>query len=120
MHKVILFLLGGAFLCYPLVGCTQVATVQESPPTNVLLLVVDTLRTDVLSCYGGKEIQTPNIDSLAADGLLFERAISSAPWTVPAMASILTGLSPLTHKAEAGVKYSGDIQSLQVRLKRHG
>lgn len=65
---------------------------------RVILITVDTLRSDVLSCYGRRQgISTPHIDQLASDGLLFAKAISASPWTVPAVASIMTGLSPKTH-----------------------
>lgn len=61
---------------------------------NVLLVVLDATRADVCSCYGEKHLTTPALDSLADSGTLFEQAISSAPWTLPAMASIFTGLYP--------------------------
>ncbi len=71
----------------------------ELAPRHVFLIVVDTLRSDMLSCYGSDEVSTPHIDSLAADGVLFTHAMSPAPWTLPAMASIMTGVSPLVHRA---------------------
>lgn len=64
---------------------------------HVILITVDTLRTDVLSCYGSQNVKTPNIDGLSADGVLFKNAYSSAPWTLPAFASIMTGTPPGTH-----------------------
>jgi len=66
---------------------------------NIILITIDTLRADSLSCYGNNLIKTSNIDSLAVDGILFEKAISQSPWTTPSVASILTGLYPSTHKA---------------------
>lgn len=60
--------------------------------TPVVLVVIDTLRADDLEA-----VDTPNIDSLAADSIVFTDAVSSAPWTLPAMASIMTGVSPLAH-----------------------
>ncbi|MFH1755984.1 MAG: sulfatase-like hydrolase/transferase, partial [Candidatus Latescibacterota bacterium] len=57
---------------------------------NVILLVADAMRPDVLSCYGG-EAQTPNIDWLADNGALFENAYSTSPWTAPSAVSIFTG-----------------------------
>ncbi len=66
---------------------------------HVVLVVIDTLRSDALSCYGGEKVSTPHIDRLAEDGIVFERAFAPAPWTVPSMASIMTGLSPLVHYA---------------------
>ncbi len=65
---------------------------------RVVLILVDTLRRDSLSCYGGAR-PTPALDALAAAGVRFEQAISSAGWTLPAAASILTGVSPALHQA---------------------
>src|SRR5688572_12008236 len=55
---------------------------------NVLLVVIDTLRSDQLSCYADSAPPTPHIDRLAADGALFENAYSSSPWTAPSLVSI--------------------------------
>lgn len=67
---------------------------------NVLLVTIDTLRPDRLSCYSPKYVQTPRIDALAARGVLFERAFSHAPLTLPSHASILLGATPLSHGAD--------------------
>ncbi len=67
---------------------------------NILFIVVDTLRADSLSCYGYEKIKTPNIDSLAHNGVLFEHAISQAPWTLPSMASLFTSFYPSVHNGE--------------------
>ena len=67
---------------------------------NVLLVTIDTLRPDRLSCYSRKYLQTPRIDGLAARGVLFERAFAHAPLTLPSHASILLGSTPLAHGAD--------------------
>ncbi len=67
------------------------------PVKRVILIVSDTLRSDALSCYGGRRISTPHIDRLAVDSILFEKAFAPAPWTSPSVASIMTGVSPLAH-----------------------
>ena len=64
----------------------------------VVLVLVDTLRRDSLSCYGSPR-PTPAIDALAARGARFEQAVSSAGWTLPSVASILTGVAPAVHQA---------------------
>ena len=64
---------------------------------NVLVLCVDTLRADHVGCYGYRRNTTPNLDAFAADGIVFENAISTCSWTLPATASLLTGLHPNTH-----------------------
>jgi|GEM_PF-983045 len=66
---------------------------------DVVLYVIDTLRADALGVYGATRA-TPNIDGLARDGVRFAHAISTATWTRPATASLLTGLYPSTHGAK--------------------
>ncbi len=68
----------------------------ESRP-NVLLVMVDTLRADHLSCYGG-DIATPNLCRLAEDGTIYQ-GFSHASWTKPATASLITSTLPSTHNA---------------------
>ena len=67
------------------------------PPRNAVLIVVDTLRADHLGCYGYQRPTSPNIDKLAASGARFVNGISSTPWTLPSMATIMTGLYPSVH-----------------------
>ena len=62
--------------------------------TNVVMVVVDTLRRDHVSCYGYERETTPHIDALAADGVRFETAYSQSPWTTPSLASLLTSRLP--------------------------
>ncbi|HEY3131444.1 MAG TPA: sulfatase-like hydrolase/transferase [Acidobacteriota bacterium] len=66
--------------------------------SNVLLITIDTLRADYLSCYGSKKVSTPNIDTLAARGVRFAKALAQVPLTSPSHASILTGTYPQVHK----------------------
>src|SRR5256885_14750778 len=61
---------------------------------NVILITIDTVRADHVGCYGAKDVHTPTLDSLALDGIVFERAISQVPLTWPSHAAILTGLYP--------------------------
>ncbi len=75
---------------------------RAAPPAgapNVVLIMVDTLRADHLSCYGSTAVKTPHIDALAADGLRWTSAFSQASWTRPSVATILTGLYPSSHGA---------------------
>jgi arylsulfatase A-like enzyme len=66
---------------------------------NVLFVCIDTLRADRLGCYGYARKTSPNLDRLAARGLRFERAYATAPWTLPATTSLMTGLLPDLHRA---------------------
>jgi arylsulfatase A-like enzyme/Flp pilus assembly protein TadD len=92
------------------------------PRPNLLLITLDTTRADRLGCYGYSAGRTPVLDSLAASGILCERAYTVAPLTLPAHASLLTGLYP----AENGVRTNGrgrlddGIPTLAEVLKRRG
>ncbi len=75
-------------------GCGgEVPRVEAREPRDVLMLVVDTLRADELSCYGGAA-RTPEICSLAERGARFERAYSASSWTLPSAVAMLTGNHP--------------------------
>ena len=83
---------------------------SASPATpNVLVLLIDTLRADRLGCYGGLPSRTPNLDAVAAGGLLFEHAVAQASWTLPSVASIFTGLHPRSHGAFGVRRRAGKI-----------
>jgi arylsulfatase len=78
---------------------TQQTTIRapDDDAGCVLLLTVDTLRTDAISFYGGHN-RTPAFDGLLQDSVVFTNARSVSSWTKPAFASIMTGLSPLVHE----------------------
>jgi len=88
-------------LLFGLTGCGGANTRSVSAPpasrTNVVLIVVDTLRADHLGCYGAERDTSPHLDALARRGVRFEHAYSVAPWTMPSVASVLTGLYPAGH-----------------------
>jgi arylsulfatase A-like enzyme len=81
--------------------CLLAACAREEPH-GVLLIGIDTLRADHLGCYGYHRPTSPRIDALAAESVLFEQAISQSPWTLPAFASIMTGVVPSRHGAGEG------------------
>jgi arylsulfatase A-like enzyme len=86
---------------------------------NVLLVVVDALRQDHLSCYGTSEVRTPNIDALAERGVLFENYFVQAPTTLPSLGSILTGKYPRRHglvDQRAGVRLRPGV-TIPLHLK---
>ena len=64
---------------------------------DIFLISIDTLRADRLGCYGYSAIPTPNIDRLAAEGVVFDATTSQVPITLPSHASMLTGLIPPRH-----------------------
>ncbi|MCP4417048.1 MAG: sulfatase [Chloroflexi bacterium] len=65
---------------------------------DIFFIVLDTQRADRLGCYGHQKANTPNLDRFAAEGILFEQALSPAQWTIPSHASMFTGLYPTTHQ----------------------
>ena len=89
------------------------ATIREiaSEGPAVLLVSIDTLRADHLGAYGYHRRTTPNLDTLAAEGVLFERAYTPSSWTLPAHATMLTGLYPAHH----GVRFADVIRFLNSR-----
>jgi Sulfatase len=72
---------------------------SANAPTNLILISIDTLRADHLGCYGYHRPTSPNVDRMAAEGVLFRNAVASSPWTLPSHASMLTGLDPARHGA---------------------
>lgn len=70
---------------------------RNRPLPNILLISVDTLRADHLSCYGYHR-PSPNIDALAKDSVLFENTTSQAPWTTASHMSLFTSLYPTVHR----------------------
>ena len=64
---------------------------------NVILISIDTLRADMLGCYGYGRPSSPHLDAFAREGTLFETALTTAPWTLPAHGSLLTRLYPSRH-----------------------
>jgi arylsulfatase A-like enzyme/Flp pilus assembly protein TadD len=88
---------------------------------NLILVSVDTLRADHLSSYGGS-VPTPAFDRVAREGLLFENAVTVAPTTLPAHASLLTGAGPLSHRVHdnVGFRLREDLETLASTLKARG
>ncbi len=89
---------------------------------HLLVITLDTTRADRLGCYGYSQARTPALDSLAAAGLLCERAYTVAPLTLPAHTSLFTGLFPRA----SGIRTNGrgrlddSIPTLAETLRRQG
>lgn len=78
---------------------------------NVILISVDTLRSDSVGAYGYGRSTTPNIDKLALDGVVFENYYSNAPFTPVSHASVLTSLYPETHGMKPDRKIRNDAKT---------
>ncbi|HEX6099443.1 MAG TPA: sulfatase-like hydrolase/transferase [Thermoanaerobaculia bacterium] len=85
-----------------LLACSRA---EDAPRPSIVLISVDTLRSDRLPAYGYAKGATPNIDALRRDGILYERAYSHAPLTLPSHLSMLTGLLPNEHGVRNNIGY---------------
>jgi choline-sulfatase len=89
---------------------------------NILLITLDTTRADHLGAYGHVAAQTPTLDRLAAEGVLFDRAVSVAPITLPAHVSLLTGRYPFAHgvRNNGNFRVADDVPTLATALHDRG
>jgi arylsulfatase A-like enzyme/Tfp pilus assembly protein PilF len=105
-----------------LTALRSAAEAPAKPAPNVVLITIDTLRADHVGCYGYKQIKTPNIDSLAADGTRFDHAFAVVPVTLPSHSTMLTGTYPMLsgmHDFSAN-KLSPQLPTLAAVLKQAG
>ncbi|MCP4251147.1 MAG: sulfatase [bacterium] len=85
-------------------GCEKAAEpapsepLYDGPMPNIVFIVIDTLRADSLGIYGNPRGSTPELDAIAAEGIVFERAIAASPWTQPSMASLFCSTYPGVHQ----------------------
>ncbi len=99
-------------LVFMLFSCTK-----KAPSYNVVMIVIDTLRADHLSCYGYKEKTSPFIDSLAAKGTLFKHCYSASSWTAPSTASIFTSMYPFQHGVTLNMMVTRRFNQINRRHK---
>lgn len=108
-----------AFLFFLITAIHPVAADAQRPPNplNVLLITIDTLRADRLSCYHPDSVHTPNIDRLASRGVLFTSAFAHNPLTLPSHANILLGITPLLHGVHTNT--NSLVESRYTTLAEH-
>src|SRR4029453_15269552 len=94
----------------------------EKPAPNVVVITIDIFGAGHLGGYGNKEIPTPNIDALAADGIRFERAYTPVPVTLPSHSAMFTGTyPPLSGMHDFGGNVLSSQQpTLALVLKQNG
>jgi arylsulfatase A-like enzyme len=96
----------------PFVGCRKSpdnsSTKQDELPFGAVIILLDTLRADHVSCYGHNRLTTPVIDELAKKGVRFEQVVSLAPWTLPSVAVLLSGQRP-GHALDSQKRMRGSI-----------
>ncbi|MCJ7581731.1 MAG: sulfatase-like hydrolase/transferase [Candidatus Aminicenantes bacterium] len=114
LQKQILFL--------SLAGLLIFSTSVKGAELNLLLITIDTLRPDRLSCYNSPYVKTPQIDALAAKGVLFERAFAHDPLTLPSHVNILLGMTSLAHGVNENSKsvVAPEFETLAELLKSEG
>lgn len=110
-----------AFLTLVLPSCHQPQKPVAAPRFNLLLVTIETFRSGHAGSYGYDRNTTPNFDRLARQGARFEQVIAQAPFTLPSLASVMTGLSPAAH----GVRnhpatLRPEIETLAERLSAAG
>jgi arylsulfatase A-like enzyme/Flp pilus assembly protein TadD len=98
------------------------ATAAPKAHPDVLLITIDTLRADHIGAYGADKAQTPAIDSLARDGVVFERAYSQVPLTLASHTSLLTGTHPFFNGVQdfTGDPLRPDVRTIAQALKANG
>ena len=118
-----------AAFCLAGSGCSDAGTDEPegaasgagATPANVVLIVIDSIRADHLSCYGYERETTPELDALAAQSVRYANAFSQAPWTTPSIASMLSSQYPtalgIRHAKSA---LSDDLVLLPEVLRDHG
>jgi arylsulfatase A-like enzyme len=97
-------------------------TGAAAPPIGVVLITLDTTRADRLTAYGFADASMPHLERLAREGVVFEQAVSVAPLTVPAHASLLTGLLPPGHgvRENSSPPLAPEHTTLAEVLRGHG
>ena len=91
------------------------------PIRHVVMIIIDTMRADHMSCYSDDATPTPNLDALAADGVRFDHAISASPWTLPAVSSIMTAVPPRVHRVlEENSVLPSVLLTLAERMRQAG
>jgi arylsulfatase A-like enzyme len=103
----------------------EVLALTELPPSprhalNVLLIVLDTVRAQSMSLYGYARGTTPNLDRLAKAGMLFERALATASWTLPSHSSLFTGRYPHELSADRKTPLDSTYPTLAEVLSEQG
>src|SRR6187551_3314082 len=106
-------------LATPTVLLAQSKSKQQ--PVNILLLVSDDHSAPYLGCYGYPDIKTPNLDQLAAEGIRFDRAFTTAPQCVLSRAAIMTGRSTLDIRmTRFSAPLSADVITYPELLRKNG
>ena len=99
-----------------------IPAIAQPQQRNIIMITIDTLRSDYLSCNGSTKIKTPNLDSLAQQGANFTEVRAAVPLTLPSHISIMTSLYPVKHgvRDNGTARLSNEYSTLAEVLKTHG
>jgi arylsulfatase A-like enzyme len=113
---------GGVAWASPALVVPEAQVAKAAPAKHVIVLTIDTLRADRLRVYrSGSRVETPALDAFAKEGTTFVNAQSPENWTKPSVASILTGLYPMTHRTkQSESKLSGEATMVSELFKKEG
>lgn len=119
--RLVVGCVGLALLGWAVTHCVRRSEAKK-PPRAVVLITLDTVRADRLGAYGSTAGLTPTLDRLAAEGVRFARCLTVAPITLPAHASILTGLDPIEHGVRLNGAFALDatVPTLATQLREQG
>lgn len=124
MKKAVVLLVLVALILGAVVFGKRLITIErpQRGRPNILLFSLDTLRADRLGTYGYSRATSPFLDSLAAQGTIFENAVAPAPWTLPSHVSLFTGMYPSSHGVTLakGQRIGDQTELFAEILKRHG
>jgi arylsulfatase A-like enzyme len=106
----------------PAVVVPEVKVAKAAPAKHVIVLTIDTLRADRLRVYTpASRVETPALDAFAKEGTVFVNSQSPENWTKPSVASILTGLYPMTHRTkQSESKLSSEATMISEIFKKEG
>ena len=85
------------------VSCGNLQSGPSEKDFNIVLITIDALRADHLSCYGYDRKTSPNIDKIAEKGIIFQNAVAPSSWTAPSMVSLFTSVYPVNHEVVHGI-----------------
>jgi arylsulfatase A-like enzyme len=121
LRRLALLAVAASHLLVASAGGAGCARPPAPRPKNILLITIDTLRSDRLGAYGNPTVRTPTLDRLAREGAVFASARSPIPLTLPSHTSILTGLYPRTHLVLShAYTLAPGRPTLATILKEHG
>ncbi|HMB78898.1 MAG TPA: sulfatase-like hydrolase/transferase, partial [Vicinamibacterales bacterium] len=122
LRFVVILLFAALGTALAAVGGWRYARASAPVSGPIIVISIDTLRADHLPAYGYTKVKTPAVDALAADGVVFERAYSHAPQTLPAHVSILSGQLPFETgvRDNVGFTVKNGVRLLPQMLRERG